>query len=479
MERMFGELLEELAGWSPAELDVEYRRLELEARQAQARQLAVLAIIDVKGAGRADGHRSTLAYLRATTNQSHGQITIRRARLVGAHPQVGEALMTGRLGVSQIDQVARAHSNPRTTELFTREAVDWFVERAEHRPLREFATDVDNWLTLADQDGAFREEHAAIDARAAHVVAADGVGLDAIATGGDTLTAEAIQNIFRTFVDDEVARDVAARKAEHGDRAAEFPLPRSVQQRRFDAFRQIFLDAQAWRAAGRASAAMPDPVVNIVCDQATFHELLQQAGITLSGGDTLDLDELSRKQLRKLMADVVADPDTAFTRQIRTTSGHRVHPRQLLQAVLTGWVRRVIVDARSVPIDFSEKVRCFTGLARVAAALLEQTCVHPGCEVPADCCQIDHNESHSDGGATTQANGQPECGPHNRFKYRQRWRTRRADNGRVYNIRADGTVVLFVGESPPTFERADTDEQRQVGLSRLGELRTRLAAQAA
>ena len=476
---MFEALLEDLANWSPAELDAEYRRLELEAREREARKLGVLAMLDIKGAGRADGHRSTLAYLRAATNQSHGQITIRRARLVGTHPSVGDALMSGRLGVSQVDQIARAHINPRVTEFFTREAVDWFVERGEHRPLREFATEVDNWLTLADQDGAFREEQEAIDARSAHVVAADGVGLDAMATGGDTLTAEAIQNIFRTYVDDEVERDVAARKAAHGDRAAEFPLPRSVHQRRFDAFKQIFLDAYAWRAAGRGPAAMPDPVVNVVCDQSTFHELLQQAGITLADGGTLDLDELSRKQLRKLMADLVADPDTAFTRQIRTTSGHRVHPRQLLQAALTGWVRRVIVDARSVPIDFSEKVRCFTGLARVAATLLEHTCVHQGCATPADRCQVDHNESHSEGGPTTQANGQPECGPHNRFKYRQRWRTRRADNGRIYNIRADGTVVLFVGESPPTFARADTDEQRRVGLSRLGSIRTRLAAEAA
>jgi hypothetical protein len=476
---MFGALLEELAEWSPAQLDTEYRRLELESREREARKLGVLAMLDIKGAGRTDGHRSTLAYLRATTNQSHGQITIRRARLVGAHPQVGEALMSGRFGVSQVDQIARAHANPRTTEFFTCEAVDWFVDRGEHRPLGEFATEVDNWVALADQDGAFREEQAAIDGRSAHVVAADGVGLDAVATGGDTLTAEAIQNIFRTFVDDEVERDVAARKAEHGNRASDFPLARSVQQRRFDALTQIFLDAQAWRAAGRDPAAMPDPVVNIVCDQATFHELLQQAGITLADGSTLDLDELSRKQLRKLMADLVADPDPAFTRQVRTTSGHRVLPRQLLQAVLTGWVRRVIVDARSVPIDFSEKVRCFTGLARVAATLLEQTCVHQGCEVPADRCQVDHNESHSEGGPTTQANGQPECGPHNRFKYRQRWRTRRADNGRIYNIRADGTVVLFVGESPPTFERSDTDEQRRVGLSRLGSIRTRLAAEAA
>ncbi|HWL44698.1 MAG TPA: HNH endonuclease [Ilumatobacter sp.] len=476
---MFGELLEELAEWSPAALDAEYRRLELEAREREARRLAVLAIIDAKGAGARDGHRSTLAYLRATTNQSHGRMTLRRARLVGAYPQVGEALMAGRFGASQVDQIARAQANPRTTESFTRAAVDWFVERGEHRRLREFATEVDNWLTMADQDGAFREEQAAVEARSAHVVASKAVGLDVVAEGGDTLTAEAMANIFKEFVGDEVEHDVAARTAEHGERASEFPLPRTVAQRRFDALKRIFLDAHAWRASGRGPAAMPDPVVNIVCDQATFHELLQQVGITLADGGTLDLDDLSRKHLKKLMAELVADPNTAFTRQIRTTSGHTVHPKQLLQAALTGWVRRVVLDARSVPIDFSEKVRCFTGLARVAATLLHQTCVHPGCNTPADQCQVDHNQAHSEGGATTQRNAQPECGPHNRFKHHHRWRTQRADNGRIYNVRPDGTLVLFVGETPPTFEQAIAHDQLQERLARLDTLRQRLVQEVA
>ncbi|HWL45793.1 MAG TPA: DUF222 domain-containing protein [Ilumatobacter sp.] len=476
---MFGELLEELAEWDPVALDAEYQRLELQARRLDARRLAVLAIIDAKGAGGSDGHRSTLAYLRATSNQSRGQLTLRRARLAGAHPKVGDALMSGRFGESQVDQIARAHANPRVTEHFTPDAVDWFVERGEHRSLREFATDVDNWLAMADQDGAFREEQALVDARSAHVVASDVAGLDAAATGGDTLTAEAMANIFKEFVDDEVEYDVATRKAEHGDRAQEFPLPRSVAQRRFDAFKQILLDAHAWRSSGRGPAAMPDPVVNIVCDQATFHELLAQVGITLAEGGALDLDELSRQHLRKLMSELTADPNTAFSRQIRTTSGHTIHPKQLLQAILTGWVRRVILDARSVPIDFSEKVRCFTGLARQAATLLQQTCVHPGCGTPADRCQIDHNDPHSNGGATTQENAQPECGPHNRFKHQNRWRTKRADNGRIYNIRADGTLVLFTGESPPTFEATDQHDQLRERFERLDAIRERLQAEVA
>ena len=102
-------------------------------------------------------------------------------------------------------------------------------------------------------------------------------------------------------------------------------------------------------------------------------------------------------------------------------------------------------------------------MPRIAATLLDTFCQHPGCEIPADRCQIDHNQSHTDGGRTDQANAGPECGPHNRHKYLHGWRTRRADNGRVYNIRSDGALILFVGERPPPFTRADSaDEERRV-----------------
>lgn len=475
---MFGELLEDLATWSPEALRREYEQLELRRRELEARSLAVLAVLDVRGVGGADGHRSTTAYLRATTNQSRAQASVRRARLVGDHPAVGEALMAGRFGLSQVDQIARVHANPRVTEFFTPQAVDWFTRRAEHRPLREFAADVDNWLAAADQDGAFREEQAAVEARDAHVVAAEGVGIDVAASGGDTLTAEELVNTFRAFVDDEVARDVAARKREHG-RADRFPLARSVKQRRYDALVQIFRSAAAWRAAGKGRAPAAEPVVNVVCDQSSFHDLLRTSGLTLADGDPLDidLDELSRRQLQRLMADLTADPDQAFTRRIRTESGRAVHPQHLLRAVLTGWVRRVLIDRRSVVVDMSARARCFTGAARTAAVLLHDTCVHQGCEVPAHRCQVDHNDEHHAGGATTQENGQPICPPHNRFKHRERWRTRRADNGRTYNIRPDGSVVLSVGASPPTFVDDELRELR--GLDYLDQWRQQLQAEVA
>jgi hypothetical protein len=58
---------------------------------------------------------------------------------------------------------------------------------------------------------------------------------------------------------------------------------------------------------------------------------------------------------------------------------------------------------------------------------------------------------------------------HNRFKYANGWRTRRADNGRPCNLRGDGTIVLFAGERPPEFTDAGEREHlhhRLAGLRR-------------
>jgi hypothetical protein len=180
-----------------------------------------------------------------------------------------------------------------------------------------------------------------------------------------------------------------------------------------------------------------------------------------------------------VLAEFVSDPTSILTRRCETSSGQPIPARLLIQALLTAQVRRVVLDSRSTVIDFGERKRLFTGNARIAATLLERFCSHDGCEVPADRGQLDHNESHSEGGRTDQDNADPKCGPHNRFKYQNGWRTRRADNGRTYNIRSDGTVVLFAGERPPEFTKADTHDWQQQAVANLDTLRERLRRHAA
>lgn len=68
-----------------------------------------------------------------------------------------------------------------------------------------------------------------------------------------------------------------------------------------------------------------------------------------------------------------------------------------------------------------------------------------------------------------QHNAQPRCGPHNRFKHKQRWQSKRDQRGRPYNIKPDGTIVLPVGEREPDLTH---DEVNELARQRLHTLRT-------
>ena len=87
--------------------------------------------------------------------------------------------------------------------------------------------------------------------------------------------------------------------------------------------------------------------------------------------------------------------------------------------------------------------------------------------LPAAWSQVDHNHEWSNGGRTDQDNHNISCGHHNRLKHRQRWRTRRDQRGRAYTIRADGTIILPVGERPPDLS---IDEQTELARARLLDL---------
>jgi hypothetical protein len=123
----------------------------------------------------------------------------------------------------------------------------------------------------------------------------------------------------------------------------------------------------------------------------------------------------------------------------------------VLRAALAGHIRRAVLGADSVPVNLGRASRVFTGAAREAAKLLAIQCDHPGCGLPAEWCQVDHSTEWHDDGRTDQDNAGVECGGHNRFKHRKRWRTKRDVDGRRHTIRADGTILLPVGARPPMF----------------------------
>lgn len=457
MDRMFAELVAELVeermGWNAAALDGEFREIELAIRELEAQRAAILAAGEARQVADLDGHRSTQAYVRAATHAPRGAASrlVRRARFLRDHPAVGEALMGGHIGVAQVDLLARVANHRRVGALFGDAVIALMVEFAEHFAFDDFERLVERWVNLADQDGAWFDHLAAVEAREAsvHVV---GNELDVHASGGDVLTAERMQNIMERFVKAELQRDIEARRAAYGDDADAYPLPRTNAQRRFDALVAIFDTANAH---AEAPGNPVDVAANVLMDAQTLHAAFESDGVLLPSGDVFDPSDYSRDECQQLLDELLADPTALLRRRCETVSGHPVHPRLVARALLTGYVRRVVVDSAGVPISFGRLQRCFTGPAAVVARLQTATCEFPGCGLPAMLCDVDHMDPASEGGPTDQANAATLCGPHNRFKHRRRWRARRGDKRRLYFSREDGTLVLAAGERPPD----PTDEQ--------------------
>ena len=72
-----------------------------------------------------------------------------------------------------------------------------------------------------------------------------------------------------------------------------------------------------------------------------------------------------------------------------------------------------------------------------------------------------------DGGFTDQSNSGIECSRHNVTKSKRRWRTKRADDGRRYTIRPDGSIMLPVGVRPPMFPDDGSDDEHDDELGRI------------
>lgn len=476
----FESSVEECIGSADVVLDERLRANELELRRLAAERAVLVGVLEHRGSFR-DEHRSMAGYLRATVNTSDATMSRDRklGRMLIEFPQVGNALSAGHISVDNALQIARVQANRRIRDLLP-VVVAVLVELAEHCSHREFETQVTHLIAQLDQDGAFADTVDAVEGRRASVAEVGGM-LVVAAHGGDAVQAAQLQAVFDAFADAEHRRDLARRRELHGDDAELHPLPRTHAQRSFDALVAIFATAYATAVdAGTATAPgdgacggrLPETVVNLLVDDGSAHETLAHAGIVLPGGDQLELGESGlpvdeASLLDGLAGELVDDPEAFLARRCESPNGSPIHPQVVLRALLTGHVRRVVLDSRGVVIDYGTKQRLFTGLARQAAMLLARTCEFPGCTMPADWSQVDHNHEWADGGRTDQDNGNIGCGHHNRTKHRRRWRTRRDQRGRAYTIRADGTIILPVGERPPDLS---IDEQTQLARRRLRDL---------
>ncbi len=365
-------------------------------------------------------------WIMAQTNgPSSDAARLRRlATALDVVPTLSDTLADGHIGVAQANELARIASNPRVNDQLDGVA-PILLQHAEHLAFDDFRVVVRRWETLADLDGAERNDKLSHDRRTASVTSVDG-SVRAHASGGTGMVTAELMGIFQRFVEAEFVKDVAARTAEFGADAPASKLPRTDAQRRYDAMVEIFRAAVLAPADGVA----PTPVVNVLVGFRTLQRLLARRGMGVDPEPP--------------------DPDELMVERIESSTGVTLASDDVIAACLSGVVRRVVIDSASVVVDAGRKRRLFTGVARELALLLWQRCGHLGCTVQADQCEVDHmDEWDADGGATDQSNARPRCDTHNPYRSKRRLRSVRDPNGYIVDYRSDGTPMLPAGRRPP------------------------------
>jgi hypothetical protein len=381
------------------------RDAERMVRAAEAYRVELLGEIERRGLHAHTGHRDIAEYARGVHRMTprESRDTKRLARLIRAHPSVGERLSLGVLGVAQARLLASAFAHPRAGSKLA-DFLPMFFGYAASHDFVEFEAFVRAWRSRADEDGADPEK--SHKRRSVTVSRSD--TFFRMRMNGPAIDAAEIDAVLQKLIDAEYEKDRAWVTEHHGPDAPDSLLPRTAAQRRYDALLAAILGAGA-----------PDAVVNLV---ATPDMLA--AGLAQLFPDSVHPD--------------LPDPVPGESR-CETVGGDPISPADLALAAIRGRVRFVLTDHRRVVLEMGYRIRLFRGAARDAVLLQATRCTQPGCLVRHT--EADHLLPASARGPTDVCNGGPRCGCHNRWRQRAGASSTLDDEGRWVTQLPDGTDI--------------------------------------
>jgi len=352
--------------WSdPESIETLYRQLgRLESVVSEA-----TAAFDAAGNWVPDGARSAAAWLatRCRLPRGRAKALVRRGRVLRHLPCSRGAFADGTMGAAQVDVLGAARTAETAEALARDEAM--LVAQAAVLRFEDFVKVVEYWKQMADPDGAEGEDAERRRRRDVYLDRSfEGMWLGKITldpvsgaiVGGELARIEQI--LFEA--DWAEATDRMGREPTGGD------LARSPGQRRADALVEM---ATRSRAAPEG-ARRPGPLFSVLIDYPTLR------------GRVCELAD-----------------------------GTVVSPGALLPWLTEAYLERVVF-APERRTEVSATARLFSGATRRAIELRDRQCTHRYCDVAAASCQADHIIPFSEGGPTTEENGQMHCGFHNRLR---------------------------------------------------------------
>jgi len=362
-------------------VDIERQRARLEAIQA-----GLVGVWDARKVWAADGAKSAAAWLahKAKAPAPAMRALVRFARRLAAMPHTAAAVRAGHIGAWEARLLADAN-RPEVAADFARDE-EMLVGHARTLGLTDFGRAVRYWEQLADPDGAearARDQHAA---RRAHLSKTMG-GIRVLDAAFDPVGGAAFERVFRSIETDLFEADWAAARAQYGPDVTVDRLVRSPAQRRHD----------------------------------TLVEMARRAGVAPRDG----------KAPRPLVTVVIDYPSLLMGRICELGDGTVITPGQVHGLLSDADIERVVFGPRSRIIDVGRRTRLFKGALRRAIQVRDRHCTHPGCDTPAEDCDIDHTRPHAHGGDTTQDNGNAGCPRHNHNR----------QHGFTINPNPDGTFT--------------------------------------
>ncbi len=389
--------------------DSTVRVAELKAQLA-ALESEIVAAYDASGDWEVSGYRTVGAALshRARVRRAEANQTVHLARSLKAMPVVSDALSSGEIGLCHARRLAKASTRDGFSDV---EAL--LCDHARGLSYTAFDKVVSYWEHLVDtnaaeHDATFKEQRREFHAS----MTFNGMGrLDGWL---DPISFEEFRNALDRIEAELFNNDLRDAQADHVDKhAAE--LWRTPAQRRADALVEMARRA----TAVPEDAKTPEPLVIIHMDKPTFETGLNQTlGLTLftntSPPNQPPPPETNSGDMSTSRPSETNNGDMSTGKLCETDSGTVITPTQGVEQALKGHIRRLVYQSPGVILDYGRSTRLFTGALRQAIQARDRTCRHPGCDLPARQCEIDHITEWQHGGTTTHTNAATRCSYHHR-----------------------------------------------------------------